>query len=87
MAKVDVLEIKDNLGTHSLNSNCFVVKCAECKKERDLLDTDIDDSGKISPKNCKCGGKNKFHYWLDSIYTEEEYKELELKELKNGIQK
>lgn len=76
--KVESLKIIDNLGEHTLTADCFVVKCTKCKKERDLLESDIDKKNNtISPKKCECGGENKFNYWLDSIYTEEDYKELE----------
>lgn|GEM_PF-1451893 len=77
--RVILIKVVDKLGTHTLMSNCFVVQCLKCKKERNLIESDIKENHKILPEKCECGGKNEFKYWLDSVYTEDEYKELERK--------
>ena len=73
--KVIQLNITDELGTHVLQSKDFVVKCEKCGKERDLYKDDIEN-GLIVLEACECGGFNRLQYWLNGIYTEEEYNEL-----------
>lgn len=74
--RVVVINIKDELGIHALQANSFIVKCKECGKERYLLKSDMQGNN-IKPIKCKCGGENEFRYWLDFIYNESEYEELE----------
>lgn len=76
--RVVSINVTDELGTHVLNPTCFIVKCEKCGNERNLYESDIQDNN-IKPTPCSCGGENKFRYWLDTIYSEEEYKELERK--------
>ncbi|MEG2786427.1 MAG: hypothetical protein RR942_01310 [Romboutsia sp.] len=73
--RVIQLNITDELGNHTLQTKDFNVKCSKCRKERPLYEDDIDENG-MNPKMCDCGGFNRFHYWLDGVYTEEEYDEL-----------
>jgi NAD-dependent SIR2 family protein deacetylase len=72
------LGITDDLGDHNLQANSFTVRCKKCGSERPLLKTDIDKDN-IRPNKCKCGGENEFKYWLETVYSEEEYEELERK--------
>lgn len=76
--RVIQLTITDKLGTHMLQARDFVVKCKNCGKERPLYKNDIYKN-ELNIKKCECGGSNIFHYWLDNLYTEEEYEELEAK--------
>lgn len=73
--KVKTLSIQDELGIHNITDEDCCVKCKSCKVERDLRMSDVGNKG-VNPKKCKCGGTNQFRYWLDSIYTEEEYEKL-----------
>ena len=75
--RVVVISIEDELGTHTLQANSFIVKCKSCGKERHLLKSDMQENN-IKPAKCECGGANEFRYWLDNIYTEEEYEKLEI---------
>lgn len=72
------LKVTDDLGTHNIQSNSFTVKCKQCGSERPLLKIDMN-RGDIKPIPCKCGGENEFRYWLDNVYSEEKYEELERK--------
>ena len=72
------LTVTDDLGTHNIQSNSFTVKCKECGSERPLLKIDMNRDN-IKPIKCKCSGENEFRYWLDNVYSEEEYEELERK--------
>lgn len=74
--RVVVINVKDELGAHVLQANNFIVKCKSCGKERHLLKSDMQGNN-INPFKCECGGDNEFRYWLDCIYSEEEYAELE----------
>lgn len=74
--RIVVINIEDELGSHTLQANSFIVKCKSCGKERNLLKSDMQGNN-IKPIKCECGGTNEFRYWLDNIYTEEEYEELE----------
>lgn len=74
--RVIQLNITDELGTHTLQEIDFVVKCRSCGTERQLLKRDLKGNN-IRPCRCKCGGDNEFRYWLDRIYTEQEYETLE----------
>lgn len=76
--QIKCLKIIDEMGTHDLESRDYVVKCKKCGKERGLYKSDIQEND-IEPCKCECGGENQFRYWLDRVYTEEEYKELERK--------
>lgn len=84
--RVFSLEVRDEMGTHALDYRDYVVKCKKCGKERALYESDIKGDD-IEPLKCECGGENQFRYWLDRIYTEEEYKELERKLNKIRVRK
>lgn len=73
--KVVQLNIRDEMGLHHLQADSYVIKCKSCKTERHLYENDIK-SNEIKPVVCSCGGENEFRYWLDTVYTEEEYDEL-----------
>jgi DNA-directed RNA polymerase subunit RPC12/RpoP len=71
------IQITDELGEHLLNSerDC-IFKCSDCGEERDIKDTDIINGKLINPSCSKCNKQMEFNYWLDSVYTDKEYKEL-----------
>lgn len=71
------IKVKDKLGTHLLRSDrdcCF--KCKNCGKELKVIGVDkITNTIKV-PRCPDCGGKMTFQYWLDNLYSEQEYAEL-----------
>ncbi|MFT8349214.1 hypothetical protein [Clostridium saccharoperbutylacetonicum] len=76
--RIERIKIHDEIGIHDLTSKNYIIKCGKCHKERSLYDSDMIN-GTIVPSRCSCGGENEFRYWLDNIYSDEEYKELEIK--------
>lgn len=64
--RINVINIKDELGEHELGSDSFTIKCEKCYKERPLYESDMKDNN-IVPTKCMCGGINKFKYWLDKL--------------------
>lgn len=81
--KIIQVSITDELGTHQLQSSDYIIKCRNCGKERALYKKDVNKNNVIEPKKCECGGDNYFSYWLDGIYSEEEYNKL-LENAKNN---
>lgn len=73
--RVVQLNLEDEMGVHHLQADSYIIKCKSCKTERALYETDLVND-EIMPTPCKCGGENEFRYWLDFVYTKEEYDEL-----------